>query len=448
MLLLAAMGAPAQEVPEAPAAPALFRIERIVVEGPAEAVANIVRAETLLDEGGSYTEEELRQAINRVHRLPFVLDARFALRKGSERGSYELVVEADPARWFFFDHWVRAHTLDEPLAVDPGNLDFGDDDTFTVSTGGLVGARRFVGRSGVLFAGVDSEEALQVGFTQYDLFGRGIVASAGWSTSSCCVSEPLPFGLDPTFAVWDFSQSDRLSLNLSVPLGGRQAFQVMVSDLSGRVGIRKQILRTGDLRSGNADEGDLSYQRAQARWVYDTSDDPIVPSRGVTLSVGIEASRFEGENLSAFRLGPDLTSEREPLPPFESKRTEVAVSGTRHWSVTPRQAVSATGRVAAGRSRIENLLVQGRPLAATEFDTVAGSAGVRHALALVRSRGRGNFNDLWLETGAEFGVERTSPDLGPSPLERLSFSIALLFRNQWGRIRASLSYLDVGRVWQ
>src|SRR5438270_12828530 len=77
-----------------------FLIEKITVEGPKAAVANIVRVEMLLREGGSYTEDQLRQAIYRVHRLPFVLDASFSLRKGSRRGAFELVVEVQPARWF------------------------------------------------------------------------------------------------------------------------------------------------------------------------------------------------------------------------------------------------------------------------------------------------------------------------------------------------------------
>src|SRR5688572_16956050 len=80
LLSLTALPAHAQEEP-APE-PARFLIEKIVVEGPKPAPANIVRAETLLKEGELYTEEQLRQAVYRVHHLPFVLDASFALRKG------------------------------------------------------------------------------------------------------------------------------------------------------------------------------------------------------------------------------------------------------------------------------------------------------------------------------------------------------------------------------
>lgn len=101
---------PAQE-------PARFLIEKITVEGPKAAAVNIVRAETLLRAGESYTEDQLRQAVYRVHRLPFVLDASFSLRKGSRRGAYELLIEVEPARWFFYDAWIRAFAFEQPLVL-------------------------------------------------------------------------------------------------------------------------------------------------------------------------------------------------------------------------------------------------------------------------------------------------------------------------------------------
>src|SRR5215207_2079531 len=110
-LLLATLPAQAQE--ETPQEPARFLIETVTVEGPKEAPANIVRAETLLREGGTYTEDQLRQAVYRVHRLPFVLDASFSLRKGSQRGAYELVIQANTARWFFFDRGIHIARFDQ-----------------------------------------------------------------------------------------------------------------------------------------------------------------------------------------------------------------------------------------------------------------------------------------------------------------------------------------------
>src|SRR5262245_47090706 len=69
LLFLSILPARAQgEIPEAPQEPARFLIETITVVGPKEAAANIVIAETLLEQGKTHTEDQLRQAIYRVHR--------------------------------------------------------------------------------------------------------------------------------------------------------------------------------------------------------------------------------------------------------------------------------------------------------------------------------------------------------------------------------------------
>src|SRR6185436_3237068 len=281
LLLLASLPLRAQgEIPEAPQEPARFLIETIHVVGPSEAAANIVLAETLLEKGKTYTEDQLRQAIYRVHRLPFVLDASFALRKGSERGAYELVIEVQPARWFFFDHWVRAFRFDEPLDLEES---FRTDPTMrsTFDLGGLAGARLFVGRSGVLFGALDSEEGGQIGFTKYDLFHRGVLASAGYSrTTGCCVREVLPLALDPTFTSWGLDSSGKISLGLAFPLGGPQSVQLSLSQRRGDVTSRRNVIvdPQAQIPVIFIHDGELVYGRAEAKWVYDTSDDPLLPS--------------------------------------------------------------------------------------------------------------------------------------------------------------------------
>ena len=76
--------------------------------------------------------------------------------------------------------------------------------------------------------------------------------------------------------------------------------------------------------------------------------------------------------------------------------------------------------------------------------------GARHAVRLWQARGDQGFGDLYLESTAEFGLESTSPDLqpgrAPNPLERFEVSTGLVFRNVWGRLRITASYLDVGEV--
>jgi hypothetical protein len=434
LLFLAAFPGQAQEGGGAPE-PVRFLLETITVSGANEAAANIIRAETLLAEGESYTEAGLVQAIARVHRLPFVLEATFALKKGSERGAYELAIDVQPARWFFFDQWSHGFQFDEPVDLPEARVD------------ALLGGRLFLGRSGVLFAALDSEQGAQIGFTQYDLFHRGILLSAAVSRSGE-VTEVLPLTLDPTFASWSFQSSTRVSLGLSVPAGPRQSVQASLSERRGDARDRSPVIfseaRLPVFFSG---DGDLTYRRAEAKWVYDTSDDPLLPTRGMSLSAGVEAARFESESLrpTAFPFF------EPPLPPFRSEQVVVAVSGIRHFSVTPRQTVTLTARGSAGRSRIKNLFTGNRTGDRTErrdvsLDSLGGAVGVRHSVALRRHRERGNLSDLRFETGAEIGGERTAPDLGPSPLKRLSLSLGIVFRNQWGRVRATFTYLDLGEV--
>lgn len=441
LLLLAALPVRSEEPPPEPAR---FLIETITVEGPKAAAANIVRVETLLRPGESYTEDQLRQAVYRVHRLPFVLDASFALRKGSRRGAYELLIEVQPAEWFFFDTWARAYRFGEPLRLESRGYT-SQDQLSNLTLGGLVGSRLFVGRSGVLFGALDSEEGFQAGFTQYDLFHKGILANAGFSTNVCCVDEPLPLGLDPRFVTWQFTNSRRLSLSVAIPLGGRQSLQMAVSDRAGGAGLREEILIDPTVHErGFINEGELSYRRAEAKWVYDTSDDPAFPTRGSTLSAGLEASRFAAHGLV---IGdPREAPATEAAPPFTSQQVVTAVSAVRYWSITPRQTISGTGRIAVGRSQVDNLLVGDRVLPSVDFDYLGGSARLQHSLTLQRSRGRGRVHDLRWENAAELGFERNSPAVGPSPLRRFMIETALVYRDQWGRVRASLTYLSLGKI--
>ena len=440
LLLLAAPPARALEEP------ARFLIERITVEGPKEAAANIVRAETLLREGGTYTEEELRQAVYRVHRLPFVLDASFSLRKGSQRGSYELAVDIQSNRWFFFDHYVRAFGFDQPLDLEDETV---QGDRFSVTLGGLAGVRHFVGRSGVVFAALDSREGIQAGFAQYDLFNRGILATAGVSLSECCVTEVLPLALDPTFSSWSFGTSLKTSLGLSIPLGGPQSVQLSLSERQGDHGTRNEVLLAPGERfshvTGAGEE--LTYRRAEAKWVWDTSDDPTLPTRGTSLSAGLEASRFAARDLTLFQF--DVIPGEVVVtvyPSLHSEQVVGAVSALRHFPVTPRQTVSVQARIAAGQSQLDTLSVGDLVLAHVDADYYGGSVGLAHAFTVRRARSSGVLTDVRLESGVELGIEKTSPDLGPSPLERFSVHTGLVFRNPWGRIQIVFTYLDLGEI--
>ena len=65
-------------------------------------------------------------------------------------------------------------------------------------------------------------------------------------------------------------------------------------------------------------------------------------------------------------------------------------------------------------------------------------------MAPLDARGEGVLTDVHLESGVEIGIEKTSPDLGPSPWS--ASRTGLVFRNPWGRVRIVFTYLDLGEV--
>ena len=447
ILLMAALAVRAQEEPPR------FLLERITVAGAREAAGRIVEAETLLRPGESYTETELGQAVARVHRLPFVLDAEFSLRKGSTRGAYELLIQVAETRRFFFEHTVGLYVLNQPLHIDQS---IGSGDSWSAQLPGLIGYRQFIGRSGVVFAALDTEEGLQAGFSRYDLFGRGIVASVGYSgllPKFCCSAEVLPYGLDPTFVSWSWRGStDRISAEVGVPLNSTDALRFGWSRRDGEGSSRQEILgffRQSDFLVDPVPGSDLTLDRAELKWVRDTSDDPVVPSRGTTLSGGLEWTSFETGALVGTRT-EDGELIQEPLPAQESEQVAAVASAARHWSITPRQTVSGLGRLSFGQARLRNLPTAGEESLDVDLDVLGGSLGLRHIARVRQSRGQGGFGDTYLETRIEVGFESTSPDLQPSrapnPLQRLEASVGLVFRSAWGRLRVVLTYLDVGEV--
>lgn len=418
-----------------------FLLETITVAGPFAAPARIVVAESRLEEGKAYTEDELRLAIYRIQRLPFIVDADFALQRGSERGAYELVITARPARRFFYEHSVEFTSFNQRLNLDTSGL------SSEVRTPGLVGVRQFVGTTGVLFAALDSQEGVQLGFIRYDLLGRGAVASVAYSRTECCSEEVLPFGIDPNLALWIWDQSGRASVDLAVPLGDNQSLRFSASDRRGdanqRRGVFDPFLPTDDFLLER--NGTLVYDRAGVRWAFDSSDDPVVPTRGTTLSAGFEGSWFRARDLERFELtenGFTIT----PLPPFEGREVAAVAAATHHFPVTVKQTVSVSGRVSAGKSRVDNLSTFSGVPQRSRFDTFSASAGALHSFRIFRQRSRQDFGDLRLETGAEVGREWVSPsfDLPDNPLNRFQVSMALLYRNAWGRLRFALTYLFLG----
>lgn len=460
MLLWALAGSPASAAfPDEPLAaePARFLIETITVETSRKASAGIIESETLLEEGGTYSEDDLRRAVARVHRLPFVLDANFSLRKGSARGAYELVIEANTARWFFFDRGLHFARFDQIYTLG----DFGDGNESDWSQSGLIGGRMFTGRSGVLYGSLGFQSDLasdanghQLGYTHYNLFGRGIVADVSYARHGCCSTDVLPYGIDPQLSSWDWVDDEQASLKLAIPLAPHRSLQLGWTERSGRADDHRQVLDPfWDTVHDDVFDGIQDSRHLEARWVQDTSDDPVLPSRGTVLSAGVEYDSYRAEKLRAQRYVRDAEGTFRPtgevgLPGFDGEQLLATASAIRIWSVTPRQSVSAGGQVSVGRSQLNGLALDDRLLPETDLDLYGATLRARHLLRLWAMRETGNLADLYLDTTLTYGIEAASPRLGlrDNPLERLDLTTGVIFRTQWGRLRLAFTYLDLGEV--
>jgi hypothetical protein len=415
-----------------------FQIETITVEGGRRAATQgIVIAESRLATGRAWSERELREAIYRIRRLPFIVHADFALRRGSERGLYALAITVEETRPFFFARDVEVlGSAPERLSYSLGyGYSFG-----TVRNTATAGGRLFLGARNVLFGSVDTDEGIQAGFTRYGLFGGGS-ATATYGRSVCCRREVLPLGIDPGLVDWSTSGADRATLTVDVPLAGNHSLRTSLSWLGGEPSSRRGLL--DDFRAhqyfGGTDRR-LERRKAEVKWFYDTADDPLFPSHGVTLSGGFELF----QQTSPAREG-GIDDFDPPTAETDARLLALAVTGRRSWSLSPRQAVSLGGRLAAGRSRIDNLVSDGRILSETvELNSLESSVETRYSAGLLGFERTRDFGDLRFETFARFGYDTTSPPFG-GPLTQLSAGSSLVFRNGWGVFRVGFTYLEMQR---
>jgi hypothetical protein len=397
--LAAALPAAAQEEPTR------FLVERIVVVGlERETARQIVLTESLLQPGRSYTEQELREAVFRVKRLPFIVDATLTLGKGSERGAYELRIEIEAAK-------PVAYALE---AAGVGSTPrFPGDDRFDGGATGTVGVRRFVGARGLLFAsaqGFDSSALgshLQVGYTRYGLFGR----AGGFGTVA--LASTVGGELDA-----DDLES---SVQVGIPLAGNHALRGGVvwthfeASFPGFVeGIVEQ---RRDTLSGNL------------AWLYDRTDHPLVPTEGLRFSLTGAYSE------SRHRLREVPAESLIELLEESSDVATVLAEARNYWRLTPRQAVALGGFASYREVSVD-----------PDFENTERLAGLEavHASDLWGHPTARHRGDLRLETLV--AVSRLSSSSGGffGTVEEtwLEARTSLLFRHAWGLVRLSLVWVE------
>ena len=254
---------------------ARFLIERIRIENAKRVSPTIILSETHLKQGSEYSEIDLKRAMDRLVRLPFVLDTTFSLEKGSARGRFVLVIHVVETRMLFFNLGSNRREFDDESFTDE-ILDFG--------------GRWFLGPSGVLFASFSPNiqassdlgkvPTFSAGYSQYNLFNKNIYANF---TASYTYGKKTGDGFRPP--------SERLEDNLSaaltlgIPLVGNQWLRTSVtwSEMERRRSFLEEPRHTVSIRK----EETLD---ARIFWEFNTLNDSFLPTDGTLLQGGIAYS--------------------------------------------------------------------------------------------------------------------------------------------------------------
>jgi len=438
----------------ASAAEPRFFLEEVEVLGLRYARPEIVQAESLLVAGQDFSEVELGAAMARIKRLPFVIDATFALRKGSERGRYRLEVEVEETQRFFFGQDLTFTRFTNSLAINTLLAD-----NYSLSPGELAGMRFFAGRYTMLFASVSSGRGLQAGLTRYNLWDRRIFFSLGLQAADCCALDVFSLGIDPTFSSWSTDEDFReISLTLGMPIANDQSLRLQVTHSTSSFGERRNLLGLERSRAALTYRN-LVHDQLELAFIRDTSDDPILPTRGYTFTGVFDAQDFSVEPQIPTRfLGPEIIVDANvpaSLPDFRSRQLRLSLGLQQHFPFGSRQVISASARIGAGVGRVEKLPVLEEVgdqallhlVDEESLDLLEGHFTLQYSLSLWNAQKTRERGDFRLESGVEFGYDRTQPTLGltDNPLYRKGISLGVVFRNRWGIFRFTFQVADYGR---
>jgi len=423
-----------------------FFIESIQVEGNRRVTPQIVLSEALLGEGSEYSEAELLDAVHRLVRLPFILEARFALERGSERGKLRLLITIEEVRRYFFGGDWRHSTFGRDLSLEEKSAARGDN--FQLFT--IAGMRFFPGRESVAFVSL-ANGGVQAGYTRYGLGRRSMFLSLGYQRQLCCIVNVLPLGVDPTFSSWVTSlESDRGTVTLGMPLTRQRSLRFELSYENSAGGTRRPVFEGGDSAVLFPYDERREF-RFEASWAHNTTDDPTFPTRGDTLTATLEVRDFEADFSEPGILFEPFPSQPVFLPAvtttMHSQLLRAVSTGNRHWPLG-RNTLSVGFRVAIGRTWIRNLPTKEGLIAEAELEVWEAGVSLRHLVMLYHSKWQQRHRELFWESQINLGIEGTSSDFQflDNPLDRVSLSTGLAYRTGWGIFRLGFTYLDLGRA--
>ena len=397
--------------------PPQFFIESITIEGIRWTSPAILIAESKLDEGREYSEPQLRDAIARIRRLPFVIDTDFRLEKGSERGRFRLVITVAEAKPLFAGYRALHESIDTQRTI--GIIRDPETGTLTPITekelfrhneeSATFGGRWFVGSKGLVHASVDrrGETRYNLGYTHYDILGTRASVSVLAQYREYSFAPPNGF---ETIGRTDTSFGDHLSWEVAaaVPLSGNHAIRASWSRLRYPYLTQES---PSDPVTFNARR--FYDDRLDTAWVYDTTNDLIFATRGVYAKAGVLSRK-----LLDFEPVPEAPNRFE-VAGYEVQH-ELEAQLIKYWELTQLQSISLGGVARTINDR--------------DYEEIeAHLAYSANLLGRVRGMRDG---ELRFEAETERIILRYA--------DTSSYGTAragLAFRNSWGVVRLDLRYI-------
>lgn len=431
-----------------------FELETIRVEGLRHVREELLLAEARLAAGRSYDEQQLGRAIDRIRRLPFVREASFALRKGSRRGLYELVVTIEETERFFFGATLRKSEVSDELLFE-----FDEDGVRDETDSGLLaGVRLFAGRYSTLFLAVE-ESRVVAGYTRSNLWGRPGSLRLGFEETIQDLFDTRTFGasVDPEFGPWSFLEARALTAAVDLPLSGADSWGLELEHRESDFGFRRVGIDVSSIYVFD----DYSDQRLTASWLRDTTDDAVFAQRGLRQVVTATYRQLGADLYRPFFFG-DPDDQIDARIGFESRSLRLGFLRSRWWTLANRHTVWGSVDVAVATTEIEGLplaledergLRLPSPIVAdVSYQSAELAASAGHRLRLfgdprygpAGESKRGAFREIYWETTFKASRDEAFGDpLVEGALIQVEASTGIVWRTAWGVFRIGFRLVDV-----
>jgi outer membrane protein assembly factor BamA len=393
-------------------------IRSIDIEQPSGIPDSIIRAETRLDVGKSYGEEQIRDAVYRVRRLPFVFRADYRLEPATAPDEYRLVLTIISDHRFNARFGITAErgqrfsalTLAPSLAYRTflGNTNVLD---ATLGSNSVSGGGRSFGEVGLAWSG-------------YDLFGKRINVSAGLSKDFFTVTGSRA-SLTPT-------------LHITLPMTVTQSI-------------------AGDFHSASEEHDEsftyknatvfatfkLATTTATVHWLYQTADDPFFALRGWNAEAGpgYERGNFAFPEFRAIPLVANVFLQH-------TRTFNVAANTERFFPILHSSAFHASLTAVVSHVRTEGATL-GQPGSTTGTSHVSSAtARLTYIHNFIADDGTADENARAARYRAELGFiyDNSNENLRSGRLSALGGTLGLSVRSMWGWFRINLIFVSTRRI--